>query len=258
MAWHTFAYRQSIGPTTTLTELNVVPDDILTRSGDKRFLVPADYRFIRFVQASGPNLTRAVLRSPSLEVRRQQYEVVPRRRGGETLNLTALEISHPVRPVMLVSTEELSALATTDGASASVVNVVVSLGLENPPMAPAGDMRIIRFLGSTTLVPGQWTTVTVTPELALEAGTYVITGFLAISAGCIAARVLLRGQAYRPGLPGLAGTEATAVDYDHAMMAKLFGYNLGSFTHIELPQFQFLSASADTTQTVIVYAVKVS
>jgi len=191
-------------------------------------------------------------------VRRQQYEVVPRRRGGETLNLTALEISHPVRPVMLVSTEELSALATTDGASASVVNVVVSLGLENPPMAPAGDMRIIRFLGSTTLVPGQWTTVTVTPELALEAGTYVITGFLAISAGCIAARVLLRGQAYRPGLPGLAGTEATAVDYDHAMMAKLFGYNLGSFTHIELPQFQFLSASADTTQTVIVYAVKVS
>jgi len=159
---------------------------------------------------------------------------------------------------VLTSTEELSALATTDGASASIVNVVVSLGLEMPPMAPAGDLRIIRFLGSTPLTPGLWTTVSVTPEFSLEAGTYVLTGFLAISAGCIAARVLLRGQAYRPGLPGLAGTEATAVDHDPAMLAPLFGHNLGSFTHIELPQFQFLSASADTSQTVIAYAIKVS
>jgi hypothetical protein len=172
------------------------------------------------------------------------------------LDLSRLEIMRPPRPVMLTPTEEISALGAEDAAAASVVNVLVALGYESLPPAPPGDVRIVRFLGSTTLTPGVWTTVSVTPEFSLEPGSYTLIGFLPISAGCIAARALFVGGTYRPGYPGLAGTEAVAVDVDLANVLPLFGVALGSFTHITIPQFQFLSATADTTEVIYAYVVK--
>jgi hypothetical protein len=255
MAWHLAAWRQSID-SATLTELDVVPDDVLTRSGTKRFLVPSDYRFVQFAMATGPNVTDARIRTPSLGVRRMDLNIVPRRRGGESLTLAVLEIMRPPRPVMLTPTEEISAVAAEDGTGATVVNVLVALGAETLPPAPPGDVRVVRFLGSTTLTPGVWTTVTVTPEFSLEPGSYTLVGFLPISAGCIAARVLFVGGTYRPGYPGLAGTEAVALNFDFANLTPFFGVALGSFTHITIPQFQYLSTSADTVQVIYAYVVK--
>ena len=255
MAWHLVAWRQSLDAP-TLAELNVVPDDVLTRSGDKRFLVPPDYRFVQFAFATGPSLTDARIRTPSLGVRRMDLHIVPRRRGGESLTPSAMEIMRPPRPIMLTPTEEISALASEDGTGATVMNVLVALGSETLPPAPPGDVRIVRFLGSTTLTPGVWTTVPVTPEFSLEPGSYTLVGFLPISASCIAARVLFVGGTYRPGYPGLAGTEAVAVGFDSANLSPFFGVALGSFTHITIPQFQFLAAAADTVQVVYAYVVK--
>jgi hypothetical protein len=257
MAWHLAAWRQSFD-SATLFELDVVPDDVLTRSGTKRFLVPPDYRFVQFAIATGPNVTDARIRTPSLGVRRMDLNIVPRRRGSEQLTLTTLEIARPPRPVMLVPTEEISAVAAEDATGASVVNVLVALGLESLPPAPPGDVRIVRFLGTTTLTAGVWTTVPVVPEFSLEPGSYSLIGFLPISAGCIAARAIFVGGTYRPGYPGLAGTEAVAVDFDLANLSPFFGVNLGSFTHITIPQFQFLSSTADTTEVVYAYVVKTS
>jgi hypothetical protein len=255
MAWHLVAWRQSID-SATLAELDVVPDDVLTRSGAKRFLVPPDYRFVQFAFATGPNLVDARIRTPSLGVRRMDLNIVPRRRGAETLDLARVEIMRPPRPIMLTPTEEISALGAEDAAGAAVVNVLVALGPETLPPAPPGDVRLVRFLGATTLTPGVWTTVPVTPEFSLEPGSYTLIGFLPISAGCIAARALFVGGTYRPGYPGLAGTEAAAASFNFANLAPFFGVALGSFTHITIPQFQYLSASADTTEVVYAYVVK--
>jgi hypothetical protein len=67
---------------------------------------------------------------------------------------------------------------------------------------------------------------------------------------------LFVGGTYRPGFPGLAGTEAVAADFDFANLAPFFGTALGSFTHITLPQFQFLASAADTVEVVYAYVVK--
>jgi hypothetical protein len=255
MAWHLAAWRQSID-SATVVELDALVDDVLTRSGTKRYLVPSDYRYIHWAIATGANVTDARIRAPSLGVRRMDYLIVPRRRGAEQLILTAMEISRPPRPVALTATEEISAVAAEDATGASVVNVLVALGPDVLPAAPAGDLRVVRFTATATLTAGAWTTVTVTPEFSLEPGQYALVGFIPISAGCIAARAIFQGGIYRPGFPGVAGTEAAAVDFDPANLFPLFQFNLGMFTHITIPQFQFLSSSADTAQTVIAFVVK--
>ncbi len=257
MAWHTVAWYQSVDTGGVLTELDTVVDDVLTRSGAKRFLVPQDYRYLRFAFATGVNLTDARLSTPSMLVRRMHGYIVPHRRGARTLGLDAMEVAIYDPPIALTATEEISALANEDAAGADALTVVASLGPETLPLAPRGDVRIVRLLGTTALTANVWTTVSVTPEFSLEPGTYVLAGFLPISAGCIAARAILVGQQYRPGFPGLAGSEAAALDVDMANLRPLLGYNLGTFTHITIPQFQFLSASADTSEVVYAFVVKV-
>jgi hypothetical protein len=182
--------------------------------------------------------------------------IVPRRRGGETFDATKMEIFMPSNPISLRPTEELTAVASEDATGASTVNVLVALGPSVLPPMPVGDVRMVRFTGSTTLTAGAWTSVTVTPEQSLEPGTYVLVGFVPISAGCIAARVIFPAGQFRPGVLGVAGTEAAAVDFDPARYEGIMFYPMGTFTHLQLPIFQFLSSSADTSEVVIAHVVK--
>jgi hypothetical protein len=255
MASHLVAYQQSIDAP-TLTAINTVVDDVLTRTGSTRYLVPAEYNFVRWAAALGPNLTRAILVAPSFEVRRIRADIVPHRRGASTFSLGGFEIFQPPVPLELTPTEEMEAQVTEDAAGASQVYVLVNLGPAEQPAVPAGDIRPIRLTGSTTLTANAWTTVTMTPELSLEPGTYSLVAFLPISANCIAARALFVGQTWRPGVPGFAGTEAAARDFDWSNMQVAQFYEMGSFTHLTIPQFQFLSSAADTSETVLAWVVK--
>ena len=256
MAWHLCGWRQTI-EAPILAELDLIPDDVLTRSGTKRFLVPADYRFVQFAVATGGNLTDARLRTPSLTVRRMDVVITPHRRGGQFISPGWPEVHRPPRPVMLAPTEELTALASEDASGADTLTVLCALGPETLPPAPAGDVRTIVFQGNTTLTPGVWTTVPVTPEYSLEPGSYSLTGFIPISANCIAARVIFPAGTYRPGYPGFAGTYAVANDFNPTTISPFWNVNLGTFTHITIPQFQFLASAADTVQTVVAFVVKV-
>jgi hypothetical protein len=218
--------------------------------------VPPEYNNIRWAIASGANLTRAQLVAPSLGVQRQSLEVVPRRRGAATLSLTHREVYVPERPVALRPSEELEFQAAEDAAGASAVYGVVTLGPAELPPMPEGQLREVRATGTTALTANAWTTVSLTPDLSLEPGIYTLVGFLPISANCIAARALITGQVYRPGMPGLAGTEATAVDFDAIVDLGIMGYAMGEFSHLTFPQFQFLASAADASETVILWVVR--
>jgi hypothetical protein len=136
------------------------------------------------------------------------------------------------------------------------VYVLVALGPATQPAVPGGQLRIIRATGTTTLTPNAWTTVAVTPEQSIEPGTYELIGFIAISANAIAARAIITGQVWRPGLPALNGSEAAALDFNRVPLQELMFEPMGTFDHQNFPQFQFFAAAADTAETVYLYVIK--
>lgn len=256
MPQHLVAYQQSIDAA-TLTAINTVNDDVLTRQGATRFVVPTDYNNIRWAVALGANLSRAHVEAPSLEVRRVRADIIPHVRGGSALSATGPEIWKPPVPVALTPSEEMEVNVTEDAAGASQVDVLVSLGMADLPAAPDGDRRRVRATGTTTLVARAWTTVPLTLEMSLEAGLYALVGFLPISAGVIGARALITGQVFRPGKPGRAAAEVTARDFDGSSWYFEPEYDMGEFDHLNFPQFQFYSVSADVAETVIADVVKI-
>jgi hypothetical protein len=253
MATHLCAYT-GVLPTNTLSELNVVKDDVLTQSGNTRFYIPPDRNNVIAAAALSTNLTTAYLKSPSLEVRRTRPYVIPSVVDSISFPLDRFCVHKPSRPISLSPTEELSFMAQT-GANVRVYGLVW-LGPATLPPAPAGDIRVVRCTGNTTLVPNEWTSVPLTPDVSLEVGTYALVGFLPISAGCIAARAIITGQVNRPGVPGVAGTESAALKLEPSYLTEIQGYLMGTFTHINLPVIQFLSSSADTSEVVYLYLVK--
>lgn len=255
MATHLAAWQQS-ADSATLAAINNVVDDVLTRTSTTRFLVPPFASRVWWAAALGPSITRAQLITPSLLVRRMNPEIVPRERTTEAFSLLGQSIYIPKRPLILVPGEEIEAQTAEDAVGASQMDVLAALGPEALPPMPEGDIRIVRATGTTTLVARAWTSVTLTLDSSLESGTYALVGFVASSAGAVAARALITGQNPRPGLPALAGAEAAAMDFDPALINLLMYFNMGAFTHVTIPAFQFFSISADTAEVVFLYVVR--
>jgi hypothetical protein len=82
--------------------------------------------------------------------------------------------------------------------------------------------------------------------------------FIAISTNIIAARVIIPGQVWRPGLPGFPGAEEDALACGTDVLKLLPSYEMGRFDHLHLPEFQFLANDTDTDEVVYLYLVKVA
>lgn len=253
MTTHLCAYTQVL-ETDKETEVDVIKDDVLTQSGTKRFYVPAELSFVRWKAALSTALKKARIYTPSLEVRRTVPYVIPQVSDAITFPLHYFAVEKCEPPISLAPTEELSFYAETSAATR--VYGLVSLGPETLPPVPSGPIRLVRCTGSTTLVPNQWTTVPVTPDVSLEVGTYTLIAFLPISANCVAARALIHGQVWRPGVPGIAAEDDVAKSLEPAYLRDVQYYAMGTFNHINLPSFQFLSSAADTSEVVYMWLVK--
>lgn len=119
---------------------------------------------------------------------------------------------------------------------------------------PSGPVRSLRFTNTATLTARVWTNVNLTAVEELPAGEYAVVGMRAISATCVAARLVPRGAGWRPGCLG--------GDVDNYEDNPMFRYGgLGEwlrFRHDEIPSVDFLADSADSDQDVILDVVKVS
>lgn len=255
MTSHLVAFSEDVDQA-TIAPINRVQDDILTQNSADRVQVPPEYNFIHWAAALGTNLTRAFIHAPSIEVRRMRPEIMPHERGGEVFTPSQIALYIPPAPIALLPTEDLELWASEDGAGATALKGLISLGPSQLPPPSGGDVRQIRLTGTTTLVADAWTTCPMTPELALDPGNYELIDFMPISATVVAARAILLGQTYRPGMPGIAGAEGVAREFDATPLARLSSYKMGTFDHRTVPQFQFFAAAADTTQTVIATVVK--
>jgi hypothetical protein len=214
-------------------------------------MVPADFARVDSVFVyKEDQIALPRIFSPSLETRKIYKRLFPVNSWTDDGQNVLID----QKSVTLVPTEEFTVIAqNTDSTNARKVLVVLNLGDKEP--VEAEDVLIVLATGSTTLTPYAWTSVKVVPEIALEAGSYQLLGFIPISAGCICARVLISGQVARPAFPGIKATSINNLKITNLYGARNF-QNCGVFPHTAIPEFQFLSTSADTSEYVIMFLRK--
>ena len=249
-AWHEVIDQAVLGRITT------VQDDVLTPSGTDRFLIPNEYNYIHWGFATGLNLSRARIVTPSLEVMKSDVDMNPHADGNNLVTKASPSIWIPRRFIELVPSESIEVQTAEDGGGATAQQAFVMLGTqENQPMA-AGNIRVLRLDGTTTLTANQWTSVTLTPESSLEAGRYQLVHFMLSGVSPIAARFLPQGGGFRPGMFCSAAASPAQFDWNSSLWHMLGWFNMLEFTHITLPQIQVFAQAADTVQTVHAYVIR--
>ncbi|MEM0506806.1 MAG: hypothetical protein QXW58_06090 [Thermosphaera sp.] len=258
MVVHTFAFYKAKN-TTTEEEIDVVPDDVLTRTAATRFMIPAGLTKLYWGFAGANTLGEARLYTPSLETRKYRLRIIPKNTTGPEPSSDYGYIFKPDPPINFVATEELSFYASiTDATTARHLVGVFTLGPDALPGIPTGEPIWIKCTGSTTLTAYRWTSVKLTPEVQLEAGTYALINAIGISPGAIAIRFIIPGLVWRPGFPSVrASDEHSGLSLWRRLKDQIIETEYGRFSHLGLPEVQFLSSGADTWQVVYLKVVKV-
>lgn len=239
---HVYAYSQSQDTAGVLLQVNAVPDETATLSGQD-ILVPSEIPNLLLVAAMGVTISRAQIQSPSLRAF-VNLEIAPVRIG-------ALDVGNPpvyrdamFDPIPLKANEGLRAMVAETAAGAERETIVCILGDKAPTVLNAGIFTV-RVTATQTLVANAWTNGAIVFDQTLPAGRYALVGARFESAGGIAFRMFTRQSFFRPG--GLMRLSLGLLD----VPGQRFG-GWGEwlqFEHTTPPTVDFLSGSADTTET---------
>ena len=250
MVFTLIAYSES-QDSATLTNVAALVDPHVRVVGDD-IVVPDALPYVGGVYGIGAAISRAQLVSPSIR-RRYPYEVTP-------LDINA-EPSDPVKylpffqsPIALDASEALNFQCAENGAGAQQSSGLVWLcdGATTP--ISGEEMFTIRSTNASTLVAYAWTNGALTQSDTLPAGTYAVVGMRASSAGLIAARLVFSQFPWRPGV--IASDTLGELGVPIFRMGGLGVW--ATFEHNTPPTVDFLSVSADTSQTVDLDLVLVS
>ena len=250
MAFSLIGYSESQDTSGALSNVAALTDPHVRVIGDD-VIVPDDINYLAAAYAVGASLTRASVVSPSIR-RRYPHEVTP-------LDANVNPSNHFVftpfsSPIQLDAAEALNFQVAENGAGS--VRDTGLVWLSDGPFVPVTGSEVftIRATGSTTLSTYAWTNCALTFNDTLPAGEYAVVGLQATSAGAIAARLVFTGSAWRPGV--ICTTVSTNVGN------PMFRYGnmgvFGTFAHNTPPTVDFLSTSADTSQTVFLDLVMVT
>jgi hypothetical protein len=255
---HLSAFLESVDAGAAYNSLNGVQDD-LVRVVTTTLAVPLGLPAVPLVAGGVGSGGQGHVRLFSPSLRGRSRFVVAPINGANDGNV---EPDSPQRvtdmrasPLMLTPLELLQAEIHSDTTAAAIQWCLVWLA--DGPIAPiTGDIFTSRATGTATLVANSWTAVTLTFDEDLQVGSYDIVGMRALSAGCIAARVLfVGGGAQASWRPGVMGVDAVNDLEFHGFRNGGMG-SFGVFTDTDLPQVEFLSLSADTAETVIFDLIK--
>ena len=243
MAFTLIGFSASQDTSGVLTTTAALADPHVRVSGND-VSIPADLSNVAGVYAIGATMTRAALVSPSIR-RRYPFEVFPIDAAATPTDPWHFhDVAQQV--ISLDVDESLNFQFAESGAGAQRGSGLV--WLSDGPITPDsnGEFFTIRATGTTTLSTYAWTNCTLTFNDTLPAGTYEIVGMHAISAGAIAARLVIPQYPWRPGV-----ICSTGVNVFSGTNFRYGNYGVfGSFTHMTPPTVDFLSSSADTSQTV--------
>ena len=250
MAFTVIAYSES-QDSATLVNVAALVDPHVRVVGDD-IVVPGALPYVGGVYAIGTAITRAQLVSPSIR-RRYPLEVTPIE--------IATEPADPVKytpffasPIGLDEDEALNFQAAENGAGANQSTGVVWLCDGATAPISGSEMFTIRATNASTLVAYAWTNGALTFSDTLPAGTYAVVGMRASSTGLIAARLVFSQYPWRPGCIGSDTLGELGVP-----IFRMGGLGIwGEFQHNTPPTVDFLSLSADTSQTVDLDLVLIS
>ena len=244
------AFSESQDTAGVLTEVAALPDQHLTVDGDD-ILVPDEYDSLMAVFALGATITGARISSPTLR-KRLMPDISPLNVGAEPVSgLRLFDLTKT--PLKLTSGEGLRALVSEAAAGAERETVLAWLG-DGVIEPVTGEVHTVKLIGSTTLTANAWSLCPLTIAQQLEAGTWRIVGMRAISAGAVAARLVIPGSPWRPGT---VAYDAEA-DVEHRQFRHGTYGVWGEFSHSFIPQVEFLSVSADTAETIYLDLQKVA
>jgi hypothetical protein len=225
----------------TLDLLNALDDPHIRYEGT-RIIVPSLNKLISLL-AVGANITDARITSPSLR-KVAEIELAPLNRDAEPLSPPAI-LDLADNPLELVTGEHLEAKASNDASAAVQQTVLAWLG-DGPVKPVAAKYISVKATASATLEAYKWKNAQITLTQTLPYGRYQIIGMRAQSAGLIAARLVIPGYPWRPGVPG--------TDVISDIDAARFRYGrcgvFGEFMSDQPPSVDFLSSSADTSEVV--------
>jgi hypothetical protein len=106
-------------------------------------------------------------------------------------------------------------------------------------------MFSIRWHCATAVTAGTWSNLPLIFDDILPVGHYQVVGFRAQSVNLIAARLVFKGYAWRPGCIGAATGVAVGDDtFRHGLLGVW-----GEFDSVTPPNVDFLAAAADAVQS---------
>lgn len=248
MAFTLAAFTESQDTAGALSDVAALTDQHLTTDGDD-ILVPEGFDKLVGAFAIGATISAARITSPTLR-KRLNPDLSPLNIGAEPLNRDAYH-DYNENPIQLTVGEGLRAQVAEGAAGAEQETVLVALG-DGEKEAVTGEIFTVKLTSATTLVAYTWGLCPLTIAQQLEAGTWGIVGMRAISAGAIAARLVIPGNSWRPGV--IAFDSESDLENQRFRRGKLGLW--GTFSHSFLPQVEFLSISADTAETVYLDLVK--
>ncbi len=242
MGFTTIAFTES-NDSATLTEIAAtVGEQHLNFSGDDIFTPSFAPNLIGY-HFMGASFTQGRIQSPTL-AKRLFIDVEPADLADEPSSPPAVHF-FPTSEIPLKADDSIRALMAEDGAGATRVTALLFLS-EGPLGSMRGPWYSARFTGTTTLTANQWTNGQIASAQQLPPGDYVVGGLRAQAAGLRAARIYFPGpQGVRPGA---SGTDADS-DLDFELFRRGNLGPWGRFSSRVLPTVDYLSASADTAET---------
>lgn len=238
---HLVAFTASVD-SAVLTPIAAIADQALTLSGND-VVVPDDISFLVGYYPFGVNNTRTQIVTPSLR-RLFLEELIPIDRAA----LPPAE-KHPSwlneDGIPLIADELLEIQAAEDGAGATRITVL--LWLADGPLSPipATDVHTVRVTSATAAVANTWSSIPITFDQSLPAGSYALVNATLRSTNLQAFRFNFRGQAYRPGY---IGTQAVGDKIPDFQEPGAIG-SLGEFRHNLPPLVDVLCNGADASFT---------
>lgn len=230
-------------------EIAAVTDNQMTIQNTH--IIPQRDTNILAAVAMGATITRARLQTPKL-LWPTTFNLTPL--SGALNAGTIQRVCDLTRaPLLLKGLEELQVFVTHTAAVAE--QNAVSLYLDQGQQAaPPGDMRTIRATAAGPAVANAWTNVgVITFQNTLPTGNYAIIGGFVQGATCLAWRLFIENQFWRPGAPGMVAVTD--------LPDELFRFgNLGiwgTFHNTAMPQIEVFCTAADAAFVIGLDIIKI-
>lgn len=249
--FHLAAFYQSLALTGILTAIDAVPDQAIRVNGTD-IVVPANipYLLAEAALSGSTAFTGAQVESPSLRQLANQ-DIAPIV-AAVVFGANPAVQHHFQNPRGLKGNESINlSVNATDATAADNYGLI---WLADGALTPVkGNMFSVQATAAATNVAGTWVNSDLTFDSTLPAGTYNIVGMRAVGTGLIAARLVLVGAGYRPGVPAV-----NAVG-DQDFPPSRYGAmgTFGSFDVNQPPTVDCLG-STGTAQTIILDLIKVA